>query len=289
MRPTKVVRIISLTLSGGLIREWRNKYRINRGLPRILLKRPAPKYSLSWSVRRINLLLNFIGPGSRYLEIGVLYGHTLENVVSKDKTAVDPSPLFDLEKLPSGLIIHKITSDSFFPSYKQYDVIFVDGLHQFQTAYRDTINSLRSLRNCGAVLLDDSIPQDEAAALSDPIESTKLRKQLNLYDFGSPWQGDVYKVVLALHEFHRTEIQFMTIEDSGNAQTVIWFRPGFGPMNLINAEEDELDPILKLNYSQVFLKGIPDCFNVCSEQQAISSYESARRRCLADSPFDIET
>jgi hypothetical protein len=289
MRLNKIVRIASLFLHGGLIREWRNKRRINSGISRILLKRPSPKYSLSWSVRRINTLLKIVGPGSRYLEIGVLYGHTLENIACKDKTAVDPSPLFNLEKLPSGLVVHKTTSDSFFPSSKQYDVIFVDGLHKFHTAYGDTISSLRSLNRGGVVLLDDSIPQDEASALPDPIESAKLRKQLNLYSHGSPWLGDVYKVVLVLNEFHRDHIEFMTVENSGNAQTLVWFRPGFGPMNLSNVDEAELDPILKLTYSEVFSKGIPDCFNVCSEQQAISSYENTRRSSLLDSPLDVET
>jgi hypothetical protein len=288
MRPIKVVRIVSLFLRGGLIREWRNKHRINSDIPRILLKRPAPKYSLSWSVRRINILLKIVGPGSRYLEIGVLYGHTLENIACKDKTAVDPSPLFDLEKLPSGLIVHKKTSDLFFPSSKQYDVVFVDGLHKFQTAYRDTISSLRSLEKGGVVLLDDSIPQDEASALPDPIESAKLRKQLNLYSHGSPWHGDVYKVVLALNEFHCDHIEFMTVENSGNAQTLVWFRPGFGPMDLTEADEDELDSILKLSYSQVFSNGIPDFFNVCLEKQAMSSYENARRLCLVDSSIDVD-
>ena len=286
MLMTKVVRIVSLALRGGLKREWQNKRKISSGIPRILLKRPAPKFSLSWSVRRINTLLKIAGPSSRYLEIGVLYGHTLEHIVSKDKTAVDPNPLFDLEKLPRGIIVHTDTSDSFFPSSKQWDVIFVDGLHKFHTAYRDTLSSLRSLNKGGVVLLDDSIPSDEASALPDPIESTKLRKQLNLYSHGSPWHGDVYKVVLALHEFHRAHIEFMTIENSGNAQTLMWFRPGFGPKNLINVEEEVLDPISNLNYSQVFSKGVPDSFNVCSEQHAISSYQRARRRTNDDSTYD---
>jgi hypothetical protein len=284
---TKIVRIVSLALRGGLIRELKNKHRIRSGIPRILLKRPAPKYSLSWSVRRINTLLKIAGPGSRYLEIGVLYGHTLEHIGSKDKTAVDPNPLFDLEKLPRRIMVHKTTSDSFFPSSKQWDVIFVDGLHNFHTAYRDTLNSLRSLDKGGVVLLDDSIPSDEASALPDPIESTKLRKQLNLYSHGSPWHGDVYKVVLALNEFHLTHIEFMTIENSGNAQTLVWFRAGFGPKDVINAEEEALEPISKLNYSQVFSNGIPDSFNVCSEQDAISSYERARRRTIDRLTYDM--
>jgi len=36
------------------------------------------------------------------------------------------------------------------------------------------------------------------------------------------WQGDVFKVLILLHLFYREMLEYATVSDQGNAQTVIW-------------------------------------------------------------------
>jgi len=94
---------------------------------------------------RLNRLADAVGARS-YLEIGVETGVTFDRVRVAERTAVDPIFLFDITQHASeDTIFAQTTSDEFFaglPAAKQYDLIFVDGLHTFEQTYRDLCNCL---------------------------------------------------------------------------------------------------------------------------------------------------
>ena len=46
-------------------------------------------------------------------------------------------------------------------------------------------------------------------------------RQSDLQVRDASWHGDVYKVVFAMHDFH-PGLQYATIMDSGNPQTLVW-------------------------------------------------------------------
>jgi hypothetical protein len=80
-----------------------------------------------------------------YLEIGVDEGRTFENVVCAERWGVDPSPKFDMSRLPDGATFFRLTSDEFFAGLsaeKGFDVVFLDGLHTFEQTYTDLVNAL---------------------------------------------------------------------------------------------------------------------------------------------------
>jgi hypothetical protein len=100
----------------------------------------------------INFYLNKISGEKRYLEIGVRNRDNFNKIQSDHKDGVDPN--YDIN--------YKMTSDDFFrENTKKYDLIFVDGLHLYEQAYRDIINSLNSLNDKGVIIVHDCNPPSE--------------------------------------------------------------------------------------------------------------------------------
>jgi len=136
---------------------------INAIIYRILKKRflLSNVYQNTGSASRINKLLVYTR-GKNYLEIGVNYGFTFEGVKADYKLGVDPQKKFF--SFGSGHHL-KDNSDNFFKSNtSKFDLIFIDGLHEYKQVLRDIVNSLNSLSRDGIVLIDDVYPTDFNAA-----------------------------------------------------------------------------------------------------------------------------
>lgn len=130
-------------------------------------------------IKIINTLIEKNGYKT-YLEIGVNteaqpgYSHNSINV--EIKHGVDPN--VDTT--------YKMTSDEFFENHinTKYDIVFVDGLHIFEQAYRDIVNSLKWLNDNGTIVVHDCNPTKEI---------TQRRERAS-----SVWHGDVWKAILKL-------------------------------------------------------------------------------------------
>ena len=111
-----------------------------------------------------------------YLEIGVDDGVNFNSVKIQKKVSVDPNDT-------NGLPTHKMKSIEFYKINNDvFDIIFIDGLHIFDTCYDDLIESLKILNDGGIILLHDTFPkkyEHQTVPPSDPC-----------------WTGDVWKVVL---------------------------------------------------------------------------------------------
>ncbi len=90
-----------------------------------------------------------------YLEIGVGSGReNFDCVQCERKLGVDPA-----SGVPS--VLH-FASDVFFEVIKnEFDLIFIDGLHEAFQVDRDIAHSLRRLTQGGVVVLHDCLPPDE--------------------------------------------------------------------------------------------------------------------------------
>jgi hypothetical protein len=178
--------------------------------------------------------LSGLNSAVKYLEIGVAWGTTFFSVDMPFKIAVDPHFNFDpLDHTKNGTHFFQITSDEFFrklddddlaiqdifiPKPFTFDVIFIDGLHTFEQSYRDFKNSLRYAHNKTLWLIDDTTPCDAYSAIPDQEVSLYKRGQAGLD--GIHWHGDVYKTVLAIHDYY-PEISYCTLM-GGNPQTILW-------------------------------------------------------------------
>ncbi len=138
----------------------------------------------------INLLLSFTNCNN-YLEIGIRNPEdNFDLIQCKNKYSVDPG--FENDKNPA---IYKYTSDIFFEkltkneldinSSIKFDVIFIDGLHLADQAYRDILNALHYISDNGFIVMHDCNPPDEYYAREDYSYS--------LGPSGSFWNGTTWK------------------------------------------------------------------------------------------------
>lgn len=243
---------------------------MREGSVRVLHRRPMPTFWSEWSPRRINALAKGLR-ATRYLEIGIQFGYTVENVHVRERVGVDPEPRFDVARLPRGLSFFTGGSDAYFASLAgevTFDLAFLDGLHTFGQTKTDLFNSLSHVPN-GVILIDDTVPSDAIAALPSLEESLDCRRSVG--SDALVWMGDVWKLVAYIDRC-LPQLDFRTIVGSGNPQTLVWhLRPG----DVISEPEgDDQVAIASLSYEEFFRNGVPDQFRPCTEAEAL-------RACLA--------
>jgi hypothetical protein len=227
--------------------------------PRVLARKPRTK-SEGHSARRLNQLTAGMKSCDSYLEVGVAQGLTLEQVRVKTKIGVDPTPQFDLQKLPKGTVFYQVGSDSFFAQHAQgrkFDLIFLDGLHLWTQTYKDLLNSLSHGKSGSIILLDDVIPDNELSAFPDWDEALRLKEAAGHLD--SHWQGDVYKVLIAVSLFH-PELDYCVIgqrDGIDNPQALVWKRPGKQVAGTVPASKAQIQAVSDTQYSEAFPNNEP--------------------------------
>ena len=178
---------------------------------------------MAHSPRRLNYLIEALY-AKKYLEIGVLKGATFKNIIADVKYAVDIKFLFDYQQLgeSSNEKYFQLSSDDFFAALtylEKFDVVFLDGLHTFEQTYRDFCNTLIHTTDHSVILIDDTLPNDPFSALKNQSRAVRMRK--HCHNQSKTWHGDVYKLVLLIHDFYPS-LDYITIVDSGNPQTLVW-------------------------------------------------------------------
>ena len=255
----------------GALRDKRlvevNEIRFEKKLPHLLVSVPGTLTAEHWSARRLNTLAGQFPKWREYLEIGIFEGLTFAHVKIRHRVGVDPQPLFDLRYPPRGCEVEVLTSDAYFAKIDasvRFDAAFVDGLHTAEQTYRDLINVFAHL-NHGPVLIDDTVPLDEISAIPDQEESYRVRAAAGLE--GRQWHGDVWRVVVLL-ERHHPELEWRTITDRGNPQTLVWRRHAGSKVSAANAEQ--VAAVMELAYVDVFASGTPATFQPVSEDEALA-------------------
>lgn len=115
-----------------------------------------------------------------YLEIGVAGGATFKNVRVADKVGVDPKwrLWYALDRR-----VKKTTSDRFFEkNARRFDLIFIDGLHFAEQAYRDIRNALGVLSPGGTIVVHDCMPTSKEQQMVPRVQVS--------------WTGDVWRAFL---------------------------------------------------------------------------------------------
>jgi hypothetical protein len=177
--------------------------------------------------KRINKLLNLTKSSYAYLEVGVEKGETFSSVNASQKVAVDPKFKFDPKSESFAIdnaYYHEITSDSFFESIHytwKFDLIFLDGLHEYEQTYRDFVNSLTILNEKGIIVMDDTFPNDVFSSHRQHSVLKELRSKF-AGDPSSAWHGDVYKCLLLI-AFYHPKVEYCTLMGKGiKSQTFLW-------------------------------------------------------------------
>ena len=100
----------------------------------------------------VHLLINLRkGLHCRYLEIGCYNNTLFDTVYCNDKVGVDPE---------KGGTCRKTSDDFFDQNTKNFDVVFIDGLHEYAQVRQDAINALNCLADGGWIAFHDFLPRN---------------------------------------------------------------------------------------------------------------------------------
>jgi len=143
-----------------------------------------------------------------YLEIGVLFGDSMNMVECERKIGVDPDPV----RIPLCCEFHRETSDEFFAHWKEtVDIVFIDGDHEAHQVMRDVENSLLVLSENGTIVLHDCNPPTEESQLPERPKDIRA------------WHGDAWKAIVELRGRHGLEVYTI---DADSGLGVVRFAPG---------------------------------------------------------------
>jgi hypothetical protein len=138
----------------------------------------------------VNKILTKFGKNAKYLEIGCAGDSLFNSIPLIDKVGIDPE---------SGGTI-KTTSDNFFSTNKDFfNVVFIDGLHEYHQVQRDFENALESVPVGGVICFHDMIPRNWIEANIPAIHD------------GS-WTGDVWKIAFELINSEGIEFKIIPID-----------------------------------------------------------------------------
>lgn len=213
-------------------------------------------------IYRYNIIQEFIDVLSKtkkinYLEIGVRDGDCFLKIKADKKLAIDPNFVISKSKKVKTLFRNssnfrnkyfEATSDDFFEKKSEMlaeiggvDVVFIDGLHQYEQVMRDVQNSLKILNKNGVILMHDCNPTFAAAAVrgSSPQEIAENPPE----GWTGEWNGDVWKCIVNLRSM-RDDLEILVYDcDYGIGQV----RKG-KPDSMLTFSLEEID---KMDYSDL--------------------------------------
>jgi len=120
-----------------------------------------------------------------YLEIGVQTGVNFRAVKCKKKVGVDPDQR-------SSATVHKTSDEFFLDNEQRFDLIFIDGLHEYLQVRRDIGNAFDCLSDGGVIVCHDMLPLDENMAAEEI--------------HGGVWCGTCYKAFMYYRRFSNLEM-----------------------------------------------------------------------------------
>ena len=124
-----------------------------------------------------------------YLEIGCDKNELFSRINIENKFGVDPI---------RGGNIRKTSNDFFSTNKNKFDLIFIDGLHEYKQVKKDILNSLKCLKENGIILVHDCLPDS-------------LSKQA-VPRYKMTWNGDVWKAIVDLRKLDNIEIYTCKID-----------------------------------------------------------------------------
>jgi len=194
--------------------------------PSIKYRSNAHPKTFGWDWKQTNFnrlaLVNYLvsktnGWESHYLEIGCDGNSLFDSVAVKNKFGVDP--------VSGGNI--KMTSDEFFKNNNlTFDVIFVDGLHNYQQTRRDALNSLKFIKDPGWIAFHDFLPRSW--------------KEHHVPRLQKSWTGDCWKLAVELMAAEGLEFKIIEIDHGVGLLRKVsdkWAVPDFSS-DLIDAQFD---------------------------------------------------
>jgi predicted O-methyltransferase YrrM len=169
-----------------------------------------------------------------YLEIGVRAGDSLL-LAAQAAIGVDPDMRL-ARSAPTTAALYHMTSDEFFRRDaagaidRPIDLAFIDGLHLFEYALRDFMNTERRASRCGLIVADDIFP-------NHAVQGSRFRRT-------RVWAGDVWRLLLCLSE-QRPDLILLPLDCSPTGLLLI---AGLDPEN--RTLWDRYNPVIRRYLSE---------------------------------------
>lgn len=173
----------------------RKIYKLNYIYNKIFKEKFYKKLNYDWSKtsKRYEIINSIIKNQKfkKYLEIGCFKDENFNRIEVEHKVGVDP--------ISGGTV--RATSDNYFKNNQtKFDLIFIDGLHDYHQVRKDILNSLKFIDDNGVILLHDCIP-------------LKLRDQMmpRSHEY---WNGDTWKAIVEARTYEHIDT-YTILADSG--------------------------------------------------------------------------
>lgn len=137
---------------------------------------------------------------STYLELGIYDGFNFDKISS----IVDKSTAVDIKDVRTNKNSNFLlmSTDLFFEKNKEnFDVIFIDANHSFESVKNDFINSLKILNEFGLIILHDT----------DPISEFYIQ---------DGYCSDSYKIIDYIYENHK-DLDLLTLPIDETGLTIV--------------------------------------------------------------------
>ncbi|GIL03006.1 MAG: hypothetical protein BroJett030_29050 [Alphaproteobacteria bacterium] len=164
-------------------------------------RRPASRTALINHLARVYDLDSF-------LEIGVRRkAKNFARIEMRDRVGVDPDPAAEAD--------HVMTSDEYFARHchRQFDLVFIDGLHTGEQVKRDIENALAHLAPGGFVLTHDM----------NPPTAFHARETYEVDGTFPPWNGTSWQGYAQLRK-SRDDLEMMVVDTDWGVGVI---RPGW--------------------------------------------------------------
>lgn len=145
-----------------------------------------------------------------YIEIGVEYGTSLR-LADCPALGIDPAPALTAP-LAADHDVALMTSDDFFTfgnaaaRLESLDLAYVDGLHQFEYAFKDFINIERHCHSHSVIIVDDIYP-------THPLQAERQRASRF-------WTGDIWKIIPLLEQY-RPDLILLPVDTEPTGSLVV--------------------------------------------------------------------
>lgn len=123
-----------------------------------------------------------------YLEIGCQNDVNYNLIICDNKVGVDPE---------MGGTLRMTSDDFFYKNKEEFDIIFIDGLHERKQVFSDIINSLFWLKDGGTIICHDMIPSSE--------EAQRVPRETK------HWNGDCWKAFIDVR-MERPDVDMKVIQ-----------------------------------------------------------------------------
>jgi len=180
-------------IKNKLEQERKLTFLINKVYHLIFSEKFSKKINFNFDKRnRLDLIKHAIKKNDykKYLEIGC-HNNEVFDKIEIEKIGVDP--------ISGGN--YRGTSDKFFKeNVKNFDCIFIDGLHEYNQTKRDILNSIEILNKDGIIILHDCLPPSIS---HQRVPRTRYT-----------WNGDVWKAIVEARTWEHVDT-YTVLSDQG--------------------------------------------------------------------------